>query len=76
MPGKYGVYAWDELFFNLNDAATVSNAGFDQNRFSVGPRLRFDNLVLEVGYVLQTLKPLTGAMQRNPGALLNFTVSI
>jgi hypothetical protein len=76
MPGKYGAYAWDEIFLNLNDAATVSNAGFDQNRFSVGPRIQFDNLTVEIGYLLQTVMPLTGAMQRNPGALLNFTVAI
>jgi hypothetical protein len=76
MPGKCGIYAWDEVFFNLNDAATVTNSGFDQNRFSIGPRLRFDNLAIEAGYLLQTLNPLIGAMQRNPGGILNFVVSI
>ncbi|MGQ0505792.1 MAG: DUF2490 domain-containing protein [Myxococcaceae bacterium] len=44
--------AWDEIFFNLNSPSPSHLAGFDQNRFFVGPGIQVgDHLLFELGYL-------------------------
>jgi hypothetical protein len=56
VPGieRLALAAYDEVFFALNDTDWGANAGFDQNRFFVGPQWRFDSkgrVKGEIGYL-------------------------
>ncbi len=76
MPSAFGLYVWDEIFFSLSQESRVVNAGFDQNRLSFGPRYRKDLLLVELGYLLQSLRTLQNTSQSNSGILLNLGLSI
>lgn len=48
----WGIAAFNELFFNLNSTENIYIAGFDQNRFFMGPQVFFsDRVRWEFGYI-------------------------
>jgi len=58
-----GLRVWDELFFGLNDTDWGASAGFDQNRFFIGPGFTFgesNRFTFEVGYLHQYIRRETG----------------
>jgi hypothetical protein len=47
----YGLTAYNELFVNLNTVERGPRAGFDRDRFFVGPFFQVDNARYELGYL-------------------------
>ena len=49
---RWGAALWDEVFWNLNSLTKGPAAGFDQNRFFVGPLVQvMPGCRLELGYL-------------------------
>jgi hypothetical protein len=65
---SWGVYAFDEILFHFTDSATKKR-GWDQNRFSIGPRYKEGPWVVELGYLLQTVN--SSPIARHHGGFLN-----
>ena len=63
---KLGFVVWDEFFWNLNSVTRGPSAGFDQNRFFVGPMIALSaDHRLEIGYLnlyLTSSKPQSDVM--------------
>jgi len=74
-PGNLGGYVWNEIFYHLNDKPAQVKSGFDQNRFSVGPRLKFDFLTVEAGYLHQTIRRYSGLVVSDHGAQLGVSAN-
>lgn len=56
---RFGLAAYDEVFFELNDTSAGQDTGFRQNRFFVGPYLRLDAggmATVELGYLNQIVR--------------------
>ncbi len=49
----YSMVVWDEPFLNITDDTWTGHRMIERNRFFIGPRLHFDGLNLEVGYMNQ-----------------------
>jgi hypothetical protein len=49
----YSMVVWDEPFLNITDDSWTGHRVIERNRFFIGPRLHFEGLNLEVGYMNQ-----------------------
>ncbi len=76
MPTKFGMYVWNEFFLNFNDVAGNIARGFDQNRFSIGPKYSVAPVTFEAGYLLQTLRTSTKDILWNSGVALSLALNL
>jgi len=75
---RFGIAAYDEVFFDLNDTDWGADAGFTQNRLFVGPSWKpvsIPGLTIELGYLNQYLNIEGRADAMNHIASLNFLYS-
>jgi hypothetical protein len=61
---NFGLTGYDELFVSLNSVDNGPRAGFDRNRFFVGPYMVMQPLRLELGYLGEYGKRFMGNEER------------
>jgi hypothetical protein len=76
--GRFGLASYDEVFFDLNDTSAGQDKGFTQNRFFLGPYVKFGSsigLVVELGYLNQFIRRDGGSDSVNHLVNLNLLFS-
>jgi hypothetical protein len=69
---KYGITAFDELFFNLNSMEKGPVRGFDRNRTFLGPYYENKSIRLETGYLNEYGNKFRDGNRTIQGVLTNF----
>jgi hypothetical protein len=76
---RFGLAAYDEVFFDLNDTSEGANTGFAQNRFFIGPTMKLGDdrwATLELGYLNQFIRRDGGSDSVNHLVSLNLLFSL
>ena len=69
---RFGLAAWDEIFWAMNSVTGGPSAGFDQNRIFFGPMIQVrPELRLEPGYIL-----ITNALPSSPNLLWTHALTL
>ena len=76
---RFGLAAYDEVFFDLNDTSEGANTGFAQNRFFIGPTMKLGEgkrATIELGYLNQYIRRDGGSDSVNHLVSLNLLFSL